>query len=273
MNLKKAITRLFFVLMASCALCACHFTPEPLPVSDSELPELKIGVDTLKPFFYIDQNGDYAGIDADIATEACKRAGYTPVFINVSWSERDAYLNNQTVDCLWNAFIMDGREERYLWTDSYLETRLRAIVDRQSPDQTLTELCGHVGIAIRAGSKMEELLLNVSTAGSPLQIYSCATFPMAETAFIKGYTGALGGHEAVLQDVVDTYPGLYRFLDGTLMTAHLGVAFRKDDTSGRWAAVNQAIQAMKEDGTIQTIWDSYTSSLSNEKEASAHEPH
>lgn len=275
MNLKKAITRLFFVLMASCALCACHPVSDTSPEStaDSELPELKIGVDTLKPFFYIDQNGDYAGIDADIATEACRRAGYKPVFIDVSWSERDTYLNSQTVDCLWSAFIMDGREDQYLWTDSYLESHLRAIVDTKSPDQALATLGDRAGMAVRAGSKMEELLLTSSSFLVPIRIYSCGTFAMAETAFIKGYTGALGGHEVVLQNVLDTYPGLYRFLDGSLMTAHLGVAFQKDDTTGHWEAINGAIQEMKEDGTIQTIWDTYTSSLSTEKEDTIHARH
>lgn len=67
--------------------------------SDSELPELKIGVNDLKPFFYTDENGSYAGIDADIATEACRRAGYKPDFVKISWADMESCLKDGSVDC------------------------------------------------------------------------------------------------------------------------------------------------------------------------------
>lgn len=65
---------------------------EKNPQPSESLPELRIGVDDLKPFFYVDQNGDYAGIDAEIAMEACRRAGYQPVFQNVTWDVRDQLM-------------------------------------------------------------------------------------------------------------------------------------------------------------------------------------
>ena len=43
--------------------------------ADKDLPVLKIGVTDNDPYVYIDTTGDYAGIDIDIAREACKRAG------------------------------------------------------------------------------------------------------------------------------------------------------------------------------------------------------
>ena len=108
-------------------------------------------------------------------------------------------LQNGTVDCLWSAFIKNGREDDYRWTDAYLQSDLRAIVDVKSPDQDLNELNAGPGMAVRAGSKIEELLLSRADSRPTLHIYACGTFEMAETAFVKGYTGALGGHEAVLQ--------------------------------------------------------------------------
>lgn len=274
-TIKKLLPAALSVLAAAGVLCACQQSPPTntqAGQSDQALPVLKIGVDTLRPFFYIDENGDCAGIDAEIAAEACRRAGYQPDFIEIPWSDRDEDLQNGTVDCLWSAFIKNGREDDYLWTDPYLQSDLRAIVDAKSPDQDLSGLNSGAGMAVRAGSKIEELLLSRTDGLSPLHIYSCGTFEMAETAFVKGYTGALGGHEAVLQEVVDSYPGQYRFLDGSMLTADLAVAFRRDDDSSHCQDINAAIQEMKTDGTITDVYERYTAHLSD-GEAAAHVHH
>lgn len=122
-----------------------------------DLPQIRIGVDTLKPFFYIDRNGNYKGIDAEIAKEACKRAGYKPKFIEIPWSERDYYLDKNKVDCIWTAFIKDQRDNQYLWTDSYMTSYLAVIVDRHSPSKNLEKFQGPGGIAVRAGSIVEQI--------------------------------------------------------------------------------------------------------------------
>ena len=200
-TIKKLLPAALSVLAAAGVLCACQQSPSTNTQADQfdqALPVLKIGVDTLRPFFYIDENGTCAGIDAEIAAEACRRAGYQPDFIEIPWSDRDKNLQNGTVDCLWSAFIKNGREDDYLWTDPYLQSDLRAIVDAKSPDQDLDGLNSGPGMAVRAGSKIEEFLFSRAEGRPALHIYSCGTFEMAETAFVKGYTGALGGHEAVL---------------------------------------------------------------------------
>lgn len=268
MNIQKKLLSILLIFVFSCSLCACQKTDTKSKTSDNtELPELRIGVDTLKPFFYKDENGSYTGVDAEIAKEACRRAGYRPHFIEISWNSRDNYLESGNVDCLWTAFIKDGREDSYLWTDTYLQSNLRAIVDEHSPDQKLESSSAHGGMAVQAGSKVEEILLNNSDDHDPIHIYSCGTFAMAETAFVKGYVNALAGHEAVLQQIINDYPGMYRFLDGTMLTSNLGVAFRKDDTSEHWSKINAALKSMIKDGTVTDISQKYITS-STDKEGS-----
>ncbi len=66
---KKAMLTLLLIIMG-CFLCACNKQSEKeqqKAVDDSQLPELKIGVNMLKPYFYMNENGDYIGIDAEIA--------------------------------------------------------------------------------------------------------------------------------------------------------------------------------------------------------------
>ena len=267
----KCIFTAVLVLLSLFVLCACGNTAQTEETADTSLPTLKIGVDMLKPFFYIDENGDNAGIDAEIAAEACRRAGYTPVFISVSWSDRDEYLQDGRIDCLWSAFIKNGREDAYRWTETYMQSNLRAITDIKSPDKDISAAQRHGGMAVRAGSKLEEILLNDTADFPAIHVYSCGTFEMAETALIKGYAGALGGHEAVLQQVIDSYPNLYRFLDGNIMTTDLAVAFAKDDDSEEFEKINAAIKEMKADGTIADILQKYHVNTSDSGEAAAND--
>lgn len=247
------------IYLTAFALSSCSRADSGNDASDENLPELKIGVDILEPFFSIDKNGEYAGIDADIAVEACKRAGYKPVFIDLFWSDNDAYLEDGTVACIWTASVIDGQEDDYLWTNSYLESHLAIVVQRTSTCRSLDELSRH-SVAVRNNSKAEELFIeNILPSDS---IYSCGTISMAETAFIKGYADCLVDHRLVLQELVDDNPELYRFLDDDLLTLHLGVAFRKDDTTDCPQKISDALEEMKDDGTITSIIGKYSTDYS-----------
>lgn len=255
-QIRRLLAGVLFCALALGVLCACGQQSAPAQAaSEEQLPELRIGVDTLKPFYYTDEGGSPVGIDADIAQEACRRAGLEPVFVQISWDEKDDRLADGKVDCLWNAFSEDDREDQYTWTVPYMESRLRIIVDKGARDQTTEDLSHSLGIAVRAGSKVEELILN--STGPAIRVYSCGSFEMAKTAYIKGYASALACHEAVLQQIMDEAPDKSRFLDGTLLKAHLGVAFAKDDPAESWQALDAALQEMKTDGTIDTIIAKY----------------
>lgn len=95
---------LFFLL----AVCACRGENNE---KKEELPEIVIGGSLYAPYFYRDVSGSYAGIDAELASEACRRIGYEPVFKKVDLSERNKLLREGTIDCIWCCFTMDGRED------------------------------------------------------------------------------------------------------------------------------------------------------------------
>ena len=90
---------------ALCYLCtpAFHATSAATkrPSQASNLPTIKIGVDIKEPFVYIGSDGDYTGIDVDIAREACRRAGLDPQLVRIDWNERDHLLTKSKIDCLW----------------------------------------------------------------------------------------------------------------------------------------------------------------------------
>ena len=94
----KRATIVSFTLILLVAVCAGALTYTVRSSSsssneaDRDLPVLKIGVTDNDPYVYVDSTGDYAGIDIDIAREACKRAGLKPQFVDIDWNDRDWLL-------------------------------------------------------------------------------------------------------------------------------------------------------------------------------------
>ena len=108
MHAKKVLIP-FLLLLALVPLCACTAT---VPTPGVSLPQLVIGSDNYPPYNYTDENGFPAGVDVALAREACRRIGYEPVFRLIDWDQKDEFLQNGEVDCLWGCFSMNNREEK-----------------------------------------------------------------------------------------------------------------------------------------------------------------
>ena len=100
MHAKKVLIP-FLLLLALVPLCACTAT---VPTPSVPLPQLVIGSDNYPPYNYTDENGFPAGVDVELAREACRRIGYEPVFRLIDWDQKDEFLQNGEVDCLWLLF-------------------------------------------------------------------------------------------------------------------------------------------------------------------------
>lgn len=111
--MNRKIIRLVAAFMATIYLFLSGCAVTDAPEKPTKKETLVIGSDIYSPYFYLDDNGDFAGIDVEIAREACRRLGVTPEFRQISWQNKDACLKSGTVDCLWGSFSMNGREDDY----------------------------------------------------------------------------------------------------------------------------------------------------------------
>ena len=246
-------------------------TSQSAASSTQKKPTLKIGVDSLEPFFFMGRSGKNIGIDADLARAACKRIGVTPVFVRVPWDERDTYLADRKIDCIWSAFATNGREDCYRWTTAYLDTPLAMIVNGGNPTRSISDFHGSGGVAVRSESVAEAFFTNgafakLASNDAHINISSYGTTDMAETAFAKGLTDALVSYKLVLDRFIDEQASQaqYRYIDDNLTMLHLGVAFSKDSTSPYIGKLNKAIQDMKDDGTVDAIVKKYETTAAKE---------
>ena len=262
-RIKRAaiVSFVFILLVAACAAALTYTVRNSSSSSnevDEDLPVPKIGVTDNDPYVYVDATGDYAGIDIDIAREACKRAGLKPQFIEISWNDRDRLLKNGDIDCLWCDYSPCYREDKYYWTEPYLTVTVSVAAKKASGIKSLAHLDGSRTIAVIAGSVSERRLLAGDLGISPdVQIKSYGSADLCKAALAKGYVDCWMADVRSLDRLVAQYPGLYRVFADDVMTVDLGVAFENSYEGPYVKSLNTVLFDMDRDGTIDRIVSNY----------------
>lgn len=248
---------LSFLLVMS--LCACANN-----VEEENLPEILIGSDTYPPHLYFDNNGNPTGIDVDIAVEAFRRLGYKAVFVNIDWEEKKELVENGDIDCIWGCFSMDGREDQYNWAGPYMYSKQVIAVDNKSSIFSYDDLAGKT-IAVQSTTKPEELILKDVDNRFPdtLKVLSLEERSVQYAALDCGYVDAIAAHKAAILQYMEDYNSDFRFLEETLLSTGIGVAFSKYDDRGIDIKLNGVLKDMREDGTLVKIISQYLGDASS----------
>ena len=243
------------MLVLAAGLCGCAGQNNALPAN---APTVTIGIDLFEPYCYPDGDGQYAGIDVDLATESFTRLGYKVEFQEINWHDKDSLLQDGTIDCLWACFSMSGREDLYQWSGPYMCSRQVVAVRADSNIHDLADLAGK-RIGVQATTKGEGLFLGKIPSDLPAagQVSSFATTDDMFAALRKGYVDAICGHEALVAGWIGTETIAYRLLDESPLKTELGVAFAKGTHAELSTALTQTLEQMQYDGTMGRILEKY----------------
>lgn len=89
---------------------------------NDEKTTFTVGFDAeFPPYGYMDENGEYTGFDLELAQEVCDRNGWELVKQPIDWDSKDMELSSGAIDCIWNGFTMNGREDAYTWSVPYVD--------------------------------------------------------------------------------------------------------------------------------------------------------
>lgn len=222
-----------------------------------EMPQLVIGSDEYRPYNYTDEEGEFAGIDVELAQEACRRMGYEPIFKHIDWNRRDEYLAEGEVDCLWSCYPMN-KDEEYEWVGPYMYSRQVVAVLEDSPIYTLGDLVGK-NVAVRVGSQAEDIFLKKTDKNIPQvkNVYSLNDVDEIITALRNDYADACAGYGATVTVLLNNAGVSYRLLEEDLSRAELGIAFPKDSDPALRTKLEETLEEMHTDGTMGDILKSY----------------
>ena len=84
---------------------------------ETEKKTFTVGFDAeYPPYGYMDENGEYTGFDLELAEAVCEMEGWELVKKPIDWNSKDMELNAKYIDCIWNGFTMNGREDDYTFS-------------------------------------------------------------------------------------------------------------------------------------------------------------
>ena len=143
MKLKKIAAMLMAGVMCIGLMAGCGSSDKNAQ-TDSTDPkdrtQLTVGFDAEFPPYGYKNGDDYEGFDLDLAQAVCDYYGWKLVKQPIDWDSKDMELSGGSIDCIWNGFTMNGREDDYTWSKPYIDTR-RSLLSRRIPISPALTVC------------------------------------------------------------------------------------------------------------------------------------
>ena len=213
------------------------------------------------PYGYMDENGEYTGFDLELAEAVCKLEGWELVKKPLNWDSKDMELNSGSIDCIWNGFTMNGREDDYTFSTPYVDNSQVIVVAEKSGIDTLEDLAGKT-VGVQAASAALDLLQSEEEGGQKKLADTFGAlneFADYNTAFTELQAGAL---DALAIDVgvanyqIKSRGEGYKILDETLNTEQYAIGFKKGNQE-LCDVVNADLKKLTEDGTVAKQKEKY----------------
>lgn len=256
---KRLALLLALTLMAAAVLSGCGSKEKKADNKEKEYAEKKSG-DTFTvgfdqdfpPMGFVGDDGEYTGFDLELAAEVCKRLELEFVPKPIAWDAKDAELGSGGIDCIWNGFTMNGREDDYTWTDAYLNNQQVFVVKADAGIESEKDLEGKVVDVQTDSSAQAALEDQPELAGTFADLEVVADY---NTGFMNLESGAV---DAVAMDIVvasyqiEKRGADFKILDYEIAAEEYGVGFAKGNEAVR-DQVQDTLKEMAEDGTLAEI--------------------
>ena len=264
---KKLALILAGTAMAAMVLAGCgdknNASGEDVKTAESveDKKTFTVGFDAeYPPYGYMDENGEYTGFDLELAEAVCKLEGWELVKKPLNWDSKDMELNSGSIDCIWNGFTMNGREDDYTFSTPYVDNSQVIVVAEKSGIDTLEDLAGKT-VGVQAASAALDLLQSEEGGQKKLADTFGALNEFADynTAFTELQAGAL---DALAIDVgvanyqIKSRGEGYKILDETLNTEQYAIGFKKGNQE-LCDVVNADLKKLTEDGTVAKLAEKY----------------
>lgn len=251
MKLKSIFAILTAGVLACAGLTACGDDK----AASNQKATFTVGFDQdFPPFGYVDENGEFTGFDLELAKEAAKRMDMEIKLQPIDWDSKELELSSGSISCIWNGFTMNGRENDYTWTESYMDNSQVFVVKSDSGIKTKANLAGKIVTAQTDSAALNALNGDdfKDLKASFKELLTCAQY---NTAFMDLEAGAV---DAVAMDIgvakyqIEGKESKFIILDEPIVKEQYAVGFYKGNTEMR-DKVQKALDEMAADGTFKKI--------------------
>ena len=251
--MKKLVALLLVLVMAISLMAGCA-AEENLTIEKGKL--IMSTNAAFPPYEMTDDNGNYVGIDVEVAEAIAKELGLELVIDNMGFNAAlEAAQNGKSDMVMAGVTVNEDRLAVMDFSDSYA-TGVQVVIIKEGSDVTMDNLdskkigtqLGTTGYIYASdtpenGGYGEENVIGYDNGITAVQ------------ALVNGQVDCVIIDNAPAQEFVKLNPGL-TILDGTWVEENYAIGFKKGNTELR-DAVNEALKKLIENGTVQTIVDKY----------------
>ncbi len=229
-----------------------------VPVAD--MTTFTVGFDAeYPPYGYMDDNGEYTGFDLELAQAVCDMEGWELVKQPIDWDSKDMELNSGSIDCIWNGFTVNGREDDYTWSIPYCDNSQVIVVAKDSGIEALADLEGKI-VGAQAASAAYDVLTDEEQqkelGDTFAEIQQFADYNTAFTELQAGSIDALAIDVGGAKYQIESRGDGFGILEEALNTEQYAVGFKLGNTELR-DVVEADIKALAEDGTVAELAEKY----------------
>ena len=224
----------------------------------AESKKLVVGFDkSYPPYGFVGDDGEYTGFDLDLAKAVADKQGWEVKYEAIDWDAKDTLLNSGAINCIWNGFTMNGREDQYTFSVPYVDNSQVFVVAEDSGITSKEDLAGKV-----VGVQKDSSALAALQGDEKALADTFADLPQYadyNTGFMDLEAGAI---DALALDIgvanyqIASRGSGYVVLDEYLSTEQYGIGFKKGNDELK-DTVEKTLLEMADDGTFMEIAEKY----------------
>lgn len=204
------------------------------------------------PMGFVGDDGQFTGFDLDLAKEVASRLGLEFVPQPINWDAKDMELDSGNIDCIWNGFTMQGREDAYTWVGPYMANNQVFVVNADSDIASKADLAGKAVEVQKDSSGLAALQDDAELSASFGSMTEVADYNTALMDLESGACDAVCMDSIVAGYQIKSSGKDMKILDDTLSAEEYGIGFKKgEDELAK--AVYDTLMEMKDDGTVAKI--------------------
>jgi len=241
--MKRCLALFLAIVLSAFGFASCKKASGTFTVGfDKEFP----------PMGFVDEDGNYVGFDLDLAAEVAKRLGMELKLQPIDWNSKDMELESGNIDCIWNGFTINNREDKYTWTEPYMNNNQIVVVMGDSTVSTLADLAGKTIAVQDDSSALDAIDANTAFKNSIGNLIKTTTNLNALMELESGAVDAVVMDEIVARYAIEKKGENYKVLDEVVGAEKFGVGFKLGNTELRDKVQNTLLE-MAEDGKLAEI--------------------
>ncbi|OUO64716.1 transporter substrate-binding domain-containing protein [Collinsella sp. An268] len=219
---------------------------------------LIVGFDqSYPPYGFVGDDGEFTGFDLDLAQAVADKEGWEVQLEAIEWDAKDALLSSGAINCIWNGFTMEGREDDYTFSEPYMLNGQVVVVRADSGITSFDDLAGATVITQIDSAALD--VLEGDQADLAATFATLDTIGEYNTAFMQLESGAVTAVAcdlSIAEYQMAANPDTYVQLPEMLSEEHYAVGFKKGDTATA-DAVTEALRELVQDGTVEELCEKY----------------